>query len=335
VSRSRLAELDPGLALLPLRLFLGVTFVYGGIQKFSDPGFFHKGAPSYIGTQLTNFANGTPGGFILRTFATPNAALAGAAVAVVEIAVGLLVFAGLLTRWAAVVGLGLNLLLFLTASWKTYPYFLGSDIVFVFAWLPFVLAGAQGQPALDHEIARRTRIDRRRSREPAVTRRALIGRALGATGVAAVGIAGLSALLRGDYHGARTTTLASRTRTPARHRRAPRRRKAAAKPSVPPGAVEIAASSALPPGEAGTYTDPGDGQPDLVIRQSNGSLTAMSAICTHAGCQCQYAQGNVVCPCHGSVFDARTGAVLQGPAVTPLPLRKVVEQSGTIYALRA
>ena len=79
------------LALLPLRLFLGVTFVYAGVQKLSDPGFLHKGAPTYIGAQLHAFASGTPGGFILRTFAIPHPALAGVGVAFVEIAVGLLV----------------------------------------------------------------------------------------------------------------------------------------------------------------------------------------------------------------------------------------------------
>ena len=46
--------------------------------------------------------------------------------------------------------MGLNLILFLTASWHTTPYFLGPDLVFAFAWLPFVLAGAAGQPALDN-----------------------------------------------------------------------------------------------------------------------------------------------------------------------------------------
>ena len=33
------------------------TFVYAGIQKLSDPGFLHPGAPTYIGTQLHGFAN--------------------------------------------------------------------------------------------------------------------------------------------------------------------------------------------------------------------------------------------------------------------------------------
>jgi thiosulfate dehydrogenase (quinone) large subunit len=65
-------RVDPGIALLPLRLFLGATFVYAGVQKLSDPGFLHPGAPSYIGTQLVGFANGSPGGFILRTFAIPH-----------------------------------------------------------------------------------------------------------------------------------------------------------------------------------------------------------------------------------------------------------------------
>ena len=61
------AALSPGLALFPLRLFLGVTFVYAGIQKLTDPGFLHPGAATYIGTQLHGFAAGTPGGFLLRT----------------------------------------------------------------------------------------------------------------------------------------------------------------------------------------------------------------------------------------------------------------------------
>src|SRR5689334_20338644 len=145
---------SPALALLPLRLFLGATFVYAGIQKLSDPGFLHPGAPTYIGTQLRGFAHGTPGGFLLRALAIPHPGLAGVGVAVTEIAVGLLVLVGLGTRIAALVGLLLNLVLFLTNSWHTSPYFLGSDIVFVFAWLPFVLAGTEGQPSLENELAR-------------------------------------------------------------------------------------------------------------------------------------------------------------------------------------
>jgi uncharacterized membrane protein YphA (DoxX/SURF4 family) len=141
-------QITPGLALLPVRLFLGVTFVYAGYQKLSDPGFLHPGSATYIGTQLHAFANGTPGGFLLRLFALPEPRVAGVGVALAEIAIGLLTLAGVLTRAAAAAGLALNLVLFLTASWTTSPYFLGPDIVYCFAWLPLVLVGSTDQPAV-------------------------------------------------------------------------------------------------------------------------------------------------------------------------------------------
>jgi len=52
-------------------------------------------------------------------------------------------------------------------------------------------------------------------------------------------------------------------------------------------------------------------------------LVAYSAICTHLGCTVLpqlSAQGNIVCPCHGSIFDpVNAGAVVHGPANRPLP----------------
>ena len=222
---------------MPVRLFLGVTFVYGGIQKLSDPGFLHPGAPTYIGTELRGFAHATPGGFLLRAFAIPHPVLAGVGVALVEIAVGLLVTAGLLTRAAAAVGLALNLLLFLTNSWHTYPYFLGSDIVFVFAWLPFVVVGAARQPTLDAVLRRvvpsqTTATPRSPARAGAVgvrarpgaavdgelTRRDVIGATLGAVAAATAAIAGVSVLLRGSYRAPRSRA----PRSPGRRRARPR-----------------------------------------------------------------------------------------------------------------
>src|SRR3954470_1758161 len=114
----------PGLALLPLRLFLGATFAYAGIYKLSDAGFLHPGAGTYIGDQLAGFASGTPGGPLLTTFALPHPALAGVGVAVFEIAIGLLALVGRFTRASAIGGVALSLVLFSTASWYTTPYFL-------------------------------------------------------------------------------------------------------------------------------------------------------------------------------------------------------------------
>ncbi len=354
----------PALALLPLRVFLGVTFVYAGVQKLSDPGFLHPGAPTYIGTQLRAFAHGTPGAFLLRTFALPDPRLAGVGVAFVEIVVGLLVLGGLLTRAAAAAGLVLNLVLFLTNSWNTSPYFLGSDIVFVFAWLPFVLSGASGQPAIDSSLDRLVAARRRRRRpegvtrpraagertprigeEPAVTRRGMIARALGATGGLALALSAISALAKGSYRsgttrlGAPTSPSAAAATTPAGTTSTPTSHAATAQPgggTLPSGAVRIGASSQLPRGQGATYTDPSDQQPDIVIRHNDGSLTAFSAICTHQGCTVGYQGGSqIVCPCHGGLFNTRTGAVEGGPPPAPLPRRRVLEHSGAIYAVPA
>ena len=56
-ARAVVAGSFPAAALLPLRAFLGGTFVYAGIQKLSDPGFLHRGSRTYIGDQLRGFAS--------------------------------------------------------------------------------------------------------------------------------------------------------------------------------------------------------------------------------------------------------------------------------------
>jgi thiosulfate dehydrogenase [quinone] large subunit len=328
-----LPRTGPAMALLPLRVFLGVTFIYAGAQKLSDPGFLHKGAPTYIGSQLQAFAHGTPGGFLLRTFAIPHPALSGVGVAFLEIAVGLLVLAGLFTQIAAAVGLGLNLILFLTNSWNTSPYFLGSDIVFVFAWLPFVLAGATGQPALDHELERRTAAAPARS--GGVTRRDAVLRALGATGVLTLGIGGVAAAMKGSYKGAASVAL--KPRAPAKPRSKPqpsgRRTADSRQAALPADAVKLGPSSRLPSGQGATYADPADGQTDIVVRLPSGKLVAHSAVCTHAGCTVAYQGGEIVCPCHGGVYNAETGAVEGGPPPQGLAPKRVIEREGAIYAL--
>lgn len=327
-------RLEPGTALFPLRLFLGVTFVYAGVQKLSDPGYLHPGAPTYIGTQLHGFAHATPGGFLLRTFALPQPKLAGIAVALVEIAVGLLVTAGLLTRVAAAVGLGLNLILFLTNSWGAYPYFLGSDIVFVFAWLPFVLAGASGQPALDNALERLARSSRLRmtpaTDQPPLSRREVLGRTLGLAGAATLGIGAIAALAKGSYRPAQRALSLGQPKPKPQPKAATT---PAPSPRVPSGAVRLGPASKLPPGQAATYRDPADGNPDIAIHMPDGTYKAFSAVCTHAGCTVAYESGQIVCPCHGATYDPKTGAVTSGPAPQGLAVRHVMESGGEIYAL--
>ena len=61
-------------------------------------------------------------------------------------------------------------------------------------------------------------------------------------------------------------------------------------------------------------------------------MHAFSATCTHQGCTVgPVRDGRIVCPCHGSEFDARTGAVVRGPATRPLPQVRVVVRDGAVF----
>src|SRR5229473_6569433 len=75
--------------LLPLRLFLGITFIYAGIQKLTDPQFFNPSATGFIGKQIMAFAHGSPIQNILLHVALPHAVFSGAIIALGEIAFGI------------------------------------------------------------------------------------------------------------------------------------------------------------------------------------------------------------------------------------------------------
>lgn len=147
--------LSAGWALAPLRLFLGVTFVYAGVQKLTDPQFFNPKAARYIGKQIQAFAHGSPISGLLLHVALPHATLFGGLIAYGEIAIGLGTLVGLLARPAAIFGALLSLVFFLSASWHVYPYFYGADIVFTFAWMALGLEPHAGLPNLDAAAARR------------------------------------------------------------------------------------------------------------------------------------------------------------------------------------
>ena len=70
----------------------------------------------------------------------------------------------------------------------------------------------------------------------------------------------------------------------------------------------------------------------VITRESGDTVHAFSATCTHQGCPVStVANGTIDCPCHGSRFDAKTGAVVTGPATRGLPTVAVVVRDGQIY----
>ena len=71
----------------------------------------------------------------------------------------------------------------------------------------------------------------------------------------------------------------------------------------------------------------------VVTRPAPDDVRAFSAVCTHQGCTVNsVADGRIDCPCHGSSFDATTGAVRNGPATRPLTKVAVVVRSGQVFA---
>jgi cytochrome b6-f complex iron-sulfur subunit len=87
--------------------------------------------------------------------------------------------------------------------------------------------------------------------------------------------------------------------------------------------------SELPPGSARTVQ--WEDQPVMVLNVG-GTVRALSAICTHQGCEVEWEreQEKLLCPCHESVFDTN-GKVVEGPAPAPLFAVPVVIRGGDIY----
>ena len=74
-----------------------------------------------------------------------------------------------------------------------------------------------------------------------------------------------------------------------------------------------------------------DGRRMLLTRVSETSVVAFSSKCTHQGCTVEPDGAKLACPCHGSVYDARTGKVLSGPAPSPLSAIDVVVTNGQVF----
>lgn len=147
----------PGWALLPLRSFLGVTFVYAGLQKLADPTFLDAAAPQSIQAQLHAAATRSPIGGILGT-GTHQPVLLGLLIAFSELAIGTATLLGLGSRVAAGGGAVLSAGFLLAVSWHSRPYYYGADIVFLAAWTPLILAG-DGPWSIDGWLRGRVRIE--------------------------------------------------------------------------------------------------------------------------------------------------------------------------------
>ena len=97
----------------------------------------------------------------------------------------------------------------------------------------------------------------------------------------------------------------------------------------------IARVSEVPLGSAIEFRDENSGERAMLVHLKDGQFVAYSVVCTHQGCVVLYRDGELVCPCHGSVFDpARGGAAVRGPARDPLQEVEVETEDGKVVRVR-
>jgi Rieske Fe-S protein len=98
---------------------------------------------------------------------------------------------------------------------------------------------------------------------------------------------------------------------------------------APGGGRRLAAVSDVPAGSGVIVADA-----EIVLtRDASGAIQGLSAVCTHQGCTVSSVeQTTIICPCHGSHFDTRTGQPTQGPATRPLPPVPVVVRGDAVFS---
>jgi thiosulfate dehydrogenase (quinone) large subunit len=335
----------PAWALLPLRLFLGLTFIDAGAGKLLSPAWFGDGPRSFAAL-AASFAKGSPLAGPVRAVVLAHPFLFALLLAVLELVVGVCTVIGLASRLAAGVGLGLSLTFFLTASWRVRPFFYGADLPFAAGWLTLLLAEHGGLPSVDATLLRRHRSER----------------GLGPAELVGVPFDRLQqqcaqadehsrcASAAGEPCAGAGCPLADARPAPAAQDASRRAFLAAAgKAAGMLVATLVAAAGAapliagreqgrtaggrsgqqqvgylwqVPVGQAELFELPRSREPAIMVRLARDQLVAYSAICTHAKCVVGFdpASRLIVCACHGAEFDPRRGAaVVAGPAPRPLP----------------
>jgi Rieske Fe-S protein len=170
-------------------------------------------------------------------------------------------------------------------------------------------------------VAQEPQQDTRATRATRTTRRGVLA------GVGLVGLAGaVSACGSG---GSSSSSAATNAGAPADTgaASAPSASGAAASTGGAQGSA-LAVTSEIPVGSGKIFAS----EKVVVTQPNSGDFKAFSAVCTHMGCIVStISNGTIDCPCHGSQYSISTGAVVGGPAPSPLPAQAINVSGSNIF----
>lgn len=322
------------MAAVVLRIFLGGTMLYAGVDKaLLDSRFLQADGVGSIGETLRFFVTaGGPLAGIVEAVALPQPVLIGASMAGAQLLVGASLLTGSWVRYGALLGAGISLTLALTSTWGVSPYYYGNDLPYLVGFLALAAIGDGGVLRLGAPT--------RGAYDP--ERRAAI---VSGTGIAA-GIAALLVLDRtraisaitgggtptpSPTPGASTPSSAtpSPSASPSAAPSSGATPKPTATPSAPAGRTAISGAQFLAAGQALNFSAGGT---DAVLVKDGSTYRAFERACTHqqVPVDWQVGSGDFVCSGHGARFSV-TGQVTAGPANRPLRAIEVsVAADGTV-----
>ena len=330
-------------AAVLLRLFLGGTMLYAGVDKMIlDPRFLQEDGVGSIGDTLRLFVTaGGPLAPLVQALAIGQPILIGAAMAGTQLIVGALLLSGSWVRVGALLGALISLSLALTSSWGVSPYYYGNDLPYLVGFLALAAIGDGGVLRAGAPVTRGYDPNRRAALFTGggvvLTLLALI--ALDRSRLASL-IAPNSGANASPTPGA-TATPAPSSGTPSPSATASETPTGTTSPSPSPTAsgggapsgTVIAGGSSIGAGQALNFSAGGTA---AVLLKDGGTYRAFERACTHQGTLVEWepANGSFYCNNHGARFSP-TGDVIVGPALTALrPITVSVAADGSVTYTR-
>ena len=305
-------------AAVLLRLFLGGTMLYAGVDKLIlDPRFLREDGVGSIGDTLRLFVTaGGPLAPLVEALAIGQPILIGAAMAGAQLVVGALLLSGSWVRVGALLGALISLSLALTSSWGVSPYYYGNDLPYLVGFLALAAIGDGGVLRAGTPVTRGYDPNRRA--------------ALFTGGGVVLTLLTLIALDRSRL----ASLIAPNSGANASPTPGPT---ATASPSPSPtasgggavGGTAITGAGSLGAGQALNFSAGGTA---AVLLKDGGTYRAFERACTHQGTLVEWeaANGSFYCNNHGARFSP-TGDVIVGPALTALrPITVSVAADGSV-----